>query len=401
MKSLRSELAERELEATVARETELAQNERRIRIYGFGDFGLQRIMERDDSLMRTTFPRPLSFYLGRLNLYFDARPDPDFRFLVETRFSLYPHGSSSSAFTSTQVDYTSTTVLDSASANPWAPVSWGSILLERAVLDYTRYQLFSVRAGLFLTPFGIYNVDHGSPTLISPMMPIYITLNWIPQRQAGIQIFGSYPVDRWELGYAATVANGQTDGIRDLGDGKAYGGRLFARRQGGLQLLFGASGLYRPYRRDSVQSGMTYTSTRVVERNDITLGIDQSLDYAGLRVRNELVYLKGTYTPGKRESAFPGMDYPKYPNMRQYNWYIIVAYRIWELEPYVSSDYFHCSPSSMWTKVWQPGAGINIYFRPNVMLKASWINVRFYKDNTPDYWKLNAHMFNGLLVWAF
>ena len=120
-------------------------------------------------------------------------------------------------------------------------------------------------------------------------------------------------------------------------------------------------------------------------------------------MRNELVYYKTEYTPGKRDAVFPGAAYPKYPNMRQVNWNFILAYRIWALEPYVLVDYFHCSPSSMWTQLWQPGAGLNIYLRPNVMLKASWINVRFYKNNDPQntYAKLNAHIFNGLLVWAF
>jgi hypothetical protein len=290
MKDLRAELAKRDAERAVTLEREAAERERLLRIYGFADMGLRRNTTPEDALMASQFESPLTFFLGRLNLYYDSHPAPDFRFLAETRLSLYPNGVVSGTSDTGQITRTSTTVGDISSPNPSASVRWGSIILERAALDWTRYPFFSVRAGLFLTPFGIYNVDHGTPTLITTSLPIYISQGFIPERQLGIQIFGSQPVERWELGYAATVSNGRTDGILDVDDSKGFGGRLFARRQGELQLLLGASALYQPDRKNREQFGMdasgnlTYTTTRVVEAKLLTLGGDLSLDYSGLRV---------------------------------------------------------------------------------------------------------------------
>jgi hypothetical protein len=408
VKELRDAMAKRDEENIVASEREAMERERLLRIYGFGDFGMMRTIAPKEAQLASQFTTPLTFYLGRVNLYFDSHPDPDFRFLAETRLSLYPNGTSSVGPTG-QVNYTSTWVNDVSSPNPSAGVNWGSIILERAVLDWTRHPLFSVRVGLFLTPFGIYNVDHGSPALIAATLPAYIGQVWIPERQLGVQIFGSQPVDRWELGYAATVSNGRTDGIVDVGDSKAFGGRVFARRQGEVRLLLGASALYQPYRRDREQFGVdasgnvTYTRTRVVEREALTVGIDQSLDYLGLRVRNELVLYELEYEHGLRDSpaqARGGFA----PDTRQWNWECTVAYRLFDLEPYVRSDFFYVSPTQpLDTWVLAIGAGLNIYFRPNVMLKTAWTNARFHKDGDTQNLaaRQNFHTFNASLVWAF
>jgi len=409
VRSLRAELAEREAEVALTAEREAAERERLLRIYGFADVGVLRTDSPKDPLIASQFDLPFTFYLGRLNLYFDAHPDPDFRFLAETRLSLYPNGTSSGFSSTGQVLRTSTTVNDVSSPNPTASVSWGSIILERAALDWTRYPRFSVRAGLFLTPFGIYNVDHGTPTLIAAALPVYIGQGWIPERQLGVQIFGSEPLDRWELGYVATVSNGRTDGVVDVADGKGFGGRLFVRRQGELRLLLGVSALYQPYRRNREQFGMdesgnlTYTSTRVVERTMLTVGNDISIDYRGWRVRNEVVFFQSRYSPGKRDAPAlgqGGLD----PDSRQYNWSLIVAYRLWKLEPYVRTEVFYCSPSqSLATTVFSPGLGFNFYVRPSVILKANWTNPRFYKDDDPGN-QASRRSFNefiGILTWAF
>ena len=409
LKELRTDLDQREAEAAMAHEREAVERDRLLRIYGFADIGIKRNTTPEDGLAASEFKQPLTFFLGRLNLYYDSHPDPDFRFLAETRLSLYPNGASTGTDASGQVTRTSTTVSDVSSPNSMASVTWGSIILERAVLDWTRYSFFSVRVGLFLTPFGVYNVDHGTPTLITTMLPIYISQGFIPERQLGIQIFGSHPVDRWELGYAATVSNGRTDGILDVGDSKAFGGRLFARRQGKLQLLLGASALYQPYRRDREQFGfdasgaITYTSTRVVEYTNLTLGGDLSLDYSGLRVRSEYVYYRQEYTTGKRDSPAQALG-GQNPDNTDYNWNIVIAYRWWSLEPYVWSEFFHASPTiSLGTDSWIPGAGLNWYIRPNVILKGSYNYVSFHKDNDPENLasRQNFHTVNVLLTWAF
>lgn len=409
IKELRAELAQREADRAIALEHEGAERERLLRIYGFADMGIMRTQPPEDALLASQFTMPLTFYFGRLNLYYDAHPDPDFRFLAETRLSLYPNGTSTGVDSSYQVLRTSTAVSDISSPNPAASVSWGSIILERAALDWTRYPLFSVRAGLFLTPFGVYNVDHGTPTLIAVSLPIYIGNGWIPERQLGVEIFGSHPVERWLLGYHATVSNGRTDGILDVADSKAFGGRLFARRHGELGLLVGFSALYQPYRRNREKFGLddsgnlAYTTTRVVEKTMLTLGSDISVDYRGLRLRNEIAFFQAEYSPGKRDTpalAQGGQD----PDSRLYNWSLVVAYRYWNVEPYVRTEILYCSPSqAIATEVISPGLGMNLYLRPTVILKVNWSSPRFYKDNDPENRaaRRNFNEFIGILTWAF
>ena len=408
IQDLKRELAVRGAEADEAQERETTERERQVRIYGFADFGIMRTIAPKDPTYASQFTTPLTFYLGRLNLYYDAHPASDFRFLAETRLSLYPNGTSSGVSPTGQVLQTSTQVSDISSPNPSASVNWGSLILERAVLDWTRYSLFSVRAGLFLTPFGIYNVDHGSPTLIASTLPIYISQGWIPQRQLGVQIFGSYPIAPWELGYAATVSNGASDGILDVGDSKAYGGRVFAHRSGELSLTLGGSALYQPYRKNQSQFGLaadgslTYSSTRVVERSGLTLGGDLSVDYRGLRLRSEMVMYQKRYTPGERDTTNDVMG-GLAPDERDVSWYTLLAYRFGRLEPYLFSDLFVISPTQSLTEAWLPGLGVNVYLQPNVIVKTSWIHPMFWKDNDAQNIasRQNFHTFTAMLVWAF
>jgi hypothetical protein len=407
---LKDEIARREDEASVAHEREAAEHERLLRVYGFADFGIMRTIAPKDAMVASEFTTPLTFYLGRLNLYYDAHPDPDFRFLAETRLTLYPNGTSAGVSSTGQVIRTSTAVGDISSPNASASVTWGSIILERAVLDWTRYPLFSVRAGLFLTPFGIYNVDHGSPTLISMTLPSYLSQNWIPARQLGVQIFGSYPIAPWELGYALTVSNGASDGILDVGDSKAYGGRIFARRQGELSLTLGGSLLYQPYRQNKEQFGlaadgsMTYTVTRVVERTGLTLGGDLSVDFRGFRLRSEFVMYQVNYTAGKRALAADDINGGYSPDMRNVNWYVVAAYRVWRLEPYVLSDLTKVSPvQATLDTAWGLGGGLNVYLRSNVIVKLNWAHAMFFRENDPNdiASRQNFDTFVGMLVWAF
>jgi hypothetical protein len=409
---LRNEIAERDAEAAVAQERAEVEREKLLRIYGFADFGIMRTIAPKDAQLASQFSTPLTFYLGRLNLYYDAHPDPDFRFLAETRLSLYPNGTTAGVDRSTGiVQRTSTQIGDISSPDGMgSSVDWGSIIIERAVLDWTRYPMLSVRAGLFLTPFGIYNVDHGSPTLISPSQPSYIGQQWIPMRQLGLQIFGSYPMAPWELGYAVTVGNGRTDGILDAGDSKAYGGRLFARRQGELSLTLGASALYQPYRQNKEQFGMaadgsiTFTSTRVVERTLLTLGGDLAVDYRGFRLRSEIVLCRTDYTPGKRALATADPRGGYEPDSRDVKSYAIAAYRLWKLEPWVMSDLSLMSPGMPHTdKNWVAGIGLNVHLRSNVIVKSAWGHVMFFKQDDPNdaASRQNFDIFTVLLVWAF
>jgi hypothetical protein len=409
LQTLRDEMSQRDLDAALNAERESEERDRLLRVYGFADVGIRRNTTPESALVASTFPSATSFYLGRLNLYFDSHLDRDFRFLGETRLSLYPNGAFAGTDSMGRIVRTSTAVSDASGSNPLATVSWGSIILERAALDWTRYPMFSVRAGLFFTPFGMYTTDHGTPALLSLGLPFYVQLNWIPNRQLGLQVFGSMPVERWELGYAATVGNGQTSNVVDVGDSKAFGGKLFARRQGELRLLFQASALYQPWREQREQYGfdangeLTFSRTLAVEATSTTLGVDALLERGGLQVSSTFVYFRKEYTPGKRESTPQSMG-GLWPDERNIAWNAVLGYRWRMLQPYLLFDFFHTFVGHpLGTDIFVTGVGLNIYFRPNVILKGAWFAPRFYRDNDPDHIaaRQNFQSFNLVLTWAF
>ena len=88
---------------------------------------------------------------------------------------------------------------------------------------------FGVRVGRFLTPFGIWNEDHGSPVLIGVDYPQFMNFGIVPIWQLGVEGFGSASLgDDLRVEYALTVANsrGPEDEYKDLTDMKALGARL-------------------------------------------------------------------------------------------------------------------------------------------------------------------------------
>ena len=71
---------------------------------------------------------------------------------------------------------------------------------------------------------------------------------------------------------------------------------------------------------------------------------------------------------------------------------------------YVRSEVFVTSPSATTgNTVWAPGVGLNMYLRPNVIIKTNWTHPMFYMDNDPQGLasRQNFDTFNGMLVWAF
>jgi hypothetical protein len=175
-------------------------------------------------------------------------------------------------------------------------------------------------------------------------------------------------------------------------------------------LILDMSELYQPFRKDREQFGLsadmssyTFTRTRIVEFNRLTLGNDIAIDYRGLRVRNELVYLRTVYTAGKRDAPSEARG-GFMPDSHKYNWSILVAYRVWQIEPYARNEFFFSSPTEMTaTYIVSPGLGVNVYFRPNVILKVAWTHPRFYMDDDPDKTaaRQNFHTFSGILTCAF
>lgn len=207
------------------------------------------------------------------------------------------------------------------------------VTLERAYFDVSLTDMFNVRVGKFITPAGIWNVDHGSPVVLTVRQPIQTTITPIfPESQTGLMMYGRYFLGDHDLDYSiygtsgrdgasgdiTSSFNNSTDGIDDL----SMGGHL------GLQLdlldgvHLGASGMMgRVQQRykvatpvldgeqvigvltsgasaSQIQSQLAsmspleikYTDEYAVKAMDYICGMDAKVELAGLTTQGELNY---------------------------------------------------------------------------------------------------------------
>ena len=357
----------------------------KFQIYGFADFGINHAWVGDNSFLKGLVNESTSFVLGNLNLYFDFKPDPSWQVLTEIRFTNYPHGVEESLASALGTQYvrTDTGVVDVASTATSSSFRWGGIFIERAYVDWSYDERFNVRVGQFLTPYGIWNVDHGTPTLIALMMPHFVAAEVFPARQLGVDLHGAFLTGAWELGYDAYVSTGRTATQLDFTGNKAFGARLRASRIAPLPLTLGTSFYYGQI--DDISKTITSFDPFVVRR-DIVIdgtewgaGVDLSFDIDALRIRSEGLVRHLSYEPGKREERRGTAPGSLTPDNYEYDSYLLLAYRLpWlELEPFVYGEYDHfVSPFGDDQAVL--GLGLNIYFTEFAQLKTEVARVLFF-----------------------
>ena len=359
----------------------------KLSIYGFLDTGIQ-YLKSDAGPLHDFIQTPLTFVSGYTNLYFDARPDPAWRSLVEVRLTLYPNGTVSG------LNMTSTRVMDTTSPSGHSYVSWNSIIIDRAWLQWTMNDHLALQAGYLLTPYGIWNVDHGTPTLISLVLPSMQVEEAIPQHQIGVQALGNFIRSNWELDYHAYITNGRTTGIVDTKWQKALGGRLVLRRSGELRLAVGTSGFYGSTRDQdlslSVQNNpgtgepeAWFIKTDTVAYHEWSVGADVSLDWRGFRIRTETLTRHIMYQDGLHAPVSLGEPGTYDPNHYSHYAYIITAYRFaTHYEPYLFFDYNDSNPQASMQKAGTNfSGGLNIYFTAAAMLKMQYADQRFWNSD--------------------
>jgi len=385
---------------------EEAATEAPLKLYGFLDFGFNRFFTSEKSQLNFLFPTPAStFLLGNINLFIDANPWPGWRSLVEIRFTNLPHGEERSFATPLGDEYvrTDTRTTDFTSPALRSEVVLGSIIIERAWAEYAFTDAAKLQAGYFLTPYGIWNQDHGTPTLISLLLPAFQADEYIPNRQLGLQLYGSVYVPGWQLGYHAYLANGRGPSQVDLGEEKAFGGRVFATSLGGsLKATFGVSG-YRGTETD-IQKTVVSVAPYELEIEEVghmdewSVGADASLDAGPLRLRAE----------GMVKSRYAAHGKPRLynePDAHYWDGYVLAAYALpWlGLEPYGYFEVMH-SPSDLGDTVLIPSAGVNVHFNPSAQLKTQYGHASFHdysieSDRNPS--DNNVHNVSARLVVSF
>jgi len=196
-----------------------------LRFYGFIDASMTGVFLTTNDLDLDAFLGPgISFRVGNINLYADARLTESLRSMLEVRFTYLPHGSLDLA-TLTRVKFTSADYTQT-----YRSVHTGSIIIERADLEYGPHSLFNVRAGHFISPVGIWNADHSTVVIVPIGIPYPVGEGLIPLNQTGLEVFGSTDVGNFTLGYDLTVSNGRGSAAEylDLDKNKGFGGRLYA-----------------------------------------------------------------------------------------------------------------------------------------------------------------------------
>jgi hypothetical protein len=231
-------LSEAELEnlGLMTEDGEATATDTSTQVHGFVDFGSYTIFTK---AWRRALQPHTSFFIGNFNVYISKNLTDTVRMFSEVRFTYLPNGALD-YFTST---VTSTAVPDYSNFS--ANLKWGGIEIERVYLEWSMTPWLTLRAGQFLTPYGIWNVDHGSPTIISVIQPHVIAQQLFPKRQTGLELRGQVPLSgNHTLGYHLTISNGLGPASEyvDLDDNKALGGRLWWSFEGFGQLTVGASG---------------------------------------------------------------------------------------------------------------------------------------------------------------
>jgi hypothetical protein len=379
---------------------------RAIDLYGFMDVGLQRLFLDSGDPLNGVYPtRATTFVLGNVNLYLDTRPGPGWRTLIETRFTLYPNGSESFTPNYQRVN---TSVYDSSDPNGRAHVSWGGVVIERAWGEWSYSQALTIQAGLFPSPYGIWNIDHGTPVLISLLLPVFQVEEAIPTRLVGVHAYGSFVFGALDLGYHVYVSNGRTVSNVDLTDDKALGARLFLRHSGATRFTVGMSGYWGTSSDDTKQLDFSsgsfgVTETRAWAYHEWAAGVDLSVDWGGWRLRTEALLHRVKYDAGAQNEPGLGPPGSVLPNRFAHYWYGLLAHRFARrFEPYVYVEIQYVSPPDFLDDfVCTPSLGFNIYFKPWAQLKTQYSSSYFFNTEGPNPSNVTIRSLASRLVFVF
>jgi len=253
--------------------------------------------------------RHTSFYVGNLNLYLTKNLTSSIRMMGEIRFMLLPNGSPDPDSATGQL--INTNVDDYTDFG--RPIQWGGINIQRLYIEWTAYRALQFRAGQYLTPYGIWNVDHGSPTIVPVQKPFIIGQQLFPERQVGLEVLGQFDASAHNsLGYDLTLSNGTgpVSTYKDFDRNKAVTGRAWWRFDGFGELRIGGSAYYGRYTAATNTAGLAedgvhvkYTEHIQSSYDVLSLAADLKWTYGGLLVQSELITQQRKYIESARIGA--------------------------------------------------------------------------------------------------
>ena len=366
-----------------------------LRFYGFADFSYDRYLFSTDSGWNQyrIFPDTGAFSVGKLNLFIDGQISSRARSLVEVRFS-YLGG----------VDPLVSDYSENSSSVPAA-----GIVLERAWVEYQFADALTVRVGQFLTPYGVWNVDHASPTLVDVFPPYVITQQILPRSQVGFEAYGSKLFGKATVGWHFTVSNGRSQSVSDDHTGSvpayesfnhrlAFGGRAWVEGHWLGTLRIGASAFTGRYTEKDHA-----TAALVQQYDEVSWATDLKWEYARFLVVAEAMQQRVAFTPDGADAFAQAMG-GAYPDYDSSGWYVLSGYRIpgLELMPFVMAQRHVPNDNKPHQSMYAVTGGLNLRLLPNLVLKAS-----LTKPVWPEAKPENKPYSDSLLVaaaqvaWAF
>jgi hypothetical protein len=335
----------------------------KLNIYGFADFAFWGVHW---SRELPYFPQNAkTFGVGNLNIYLARNLTERARALAEVRFTFLPNGSQNP----------DGSFVDSTAYDPYnygRPVQIGSIVIERVYAEYDLQPNLTLRAGHWLTPYGIWNVDHGSPVIIGADRPYIIGEKFFPEHQTGLHLFGTHHHDGFKLEGHLTASNGRGGSEAQIDiDGKlAFGGRLHIETPWGLKV--GGSyyrGRYTGFPASPTVPGDTYL--------EAAYGGDVQFDRGGIHLQGEAILRERHYPIGQRTQLASGFA----PDARDFGFYALASYRFdrfWSVTPYYLHEGYWPADHTFFERLnFADTVGLNFRPSPNLVLKAYYAYVTF------------------------
>jgi hypothetical protein len=371
------------------------------RVFGFFDTSFQKLWISGAMKPAGMTEKP-TFMLSGLNVYLGNQITEKLRFLSELRFTYQPLGAETGTSTySISPTGTATSMgstysrKDTSVSDPGGLQTYrlGGVSMERVQVSYVFADYLGLTVGSFLTPYGIWNVDHGTPVLIMCRAPITQIMDMVPGKQLGVQLFGKvFPAKGLTLEYGATISNGRgpMDTVYDLDSNKALGLRWKLNyEKGDFSASVGQYGYTGKYTDTSsatyIGPGPTDMKTAVVvskQYNEYDLANDLLVKFYGLRLQSEVVLKKVMYTvPPVASTGTPEYYSASYLSRAAYG---LVAYELPEswtggkvrIMPYVYEEWGKPDDTSTMSGSMRIHVfGINVRPYTNLVLKAEYVMV--------------------------
>lgn len=332
-----------------------------IHLSGFVDFGVTAGLS---SSAEAVTDAHRSFAVGNVNLYLSKNLTETFRSMIELRFMYLPNGAGPE-LTSPPMNTQVTDYADFART-----IKWGGIEIQRVYLDWSAFSFLTLRLGQYLTPYGVWNVDHGTPTIIPAAKPYVIGAGFFPQRQTGLELYGRTDAgDDGAIGYHLTLSNGtgSVTEYKDLDSNKALGARAYWETRALGELRLGGSAYYGTESRGSTALGimgtqLTANEVLTAQSDMLAFGVDAVWKISGLHVQAEWLSLQRKFTDEGRIAMMAATGGTSFP-ADSFSWgmYALLGYRF---------DWYGIMPFVMYQNLEQPdrvafhGYHVGVNIRP-------------------------------------